>query len=305
MINRDGQGWPGRIAIAEHLGSDTFFYVESDVGRITVRTAGELGLRDRRPGPRIRRQIRDTASTVSHDGRQAANLRPAIEADVKIDSVCISRNTSWKGGWRWYRRRTGHRRGLRRCAWPKPAPRWSSPTSMPQVAEECATRSRPRVTRPEIVLMNVTDPQARHRGRECARCSTTASVDILVNNAGIARSETRGRGRSPTSTGSMSSTSISTASSGAAAPSAGICWSSGRARSSISARCPASSSTSRRSRATTTPPRRRVHHLTKSLAAEWARARGARQRGGADLHQHAAHRIRARRTRRCTRPGST
>ena len=44
MIKRDGQGWPGRIAIAEHLGSDTFFYVESDVGRITVRTAGELGL---------------------------------------------------------------------------------------------------------------------------------------------------------------------------------------------------------------------------------------------------------------------
>jgi multiple sugar transport system ATP-binding protein len=45
VINRDGQGWPGRIAIAEHLGSDTFFYVESDIGRITVRTAGELGLR--------------------------------------------------------------------------------------------------------------------------------------------------------------------------------------------------------------------------------------------------------------------
>ena len=32
-VSRDGQGWPGRIAIAEHLGSDTFFYVESDVGQ--------------------------------------------------------------------------------------------------------------------------------------------------------------------------------------------------------------------------------------------------------------------------------
>ena len=42
-VSRDGKGWPGKIAIAEHLGSDTFFYVESELGQITVRTAGELG----------------------------------------------------------------------------------------------------------------------------------------------------------------------------------------------------------------------------------------------------------------------
>ena len=34
-------------------------------------------------------------------------------------------------------------------------------------------------------------------------------------------------------------------------------------------------------------------------------ARRARQRRGADLYQHAAHRLRQDRTRRCTRPGST
>jgi multiple sugar transport system ATP-binding protein len=44
-IARDGAGWPGKIRIAEHLGSDTFFYVDSDLGQITVRTAGELGFK--------------------------------------------------------------------------------------------------------------------------------------------------------------------------------------------------------------------------------------------------------------------
>jgi multiple sugar transport system ATP-binding protein len=42
-VAKDGPGWPGRIALAEHLGSDTFFYVDSDAGQITVRAAGELG----------------------------------------------------------------------------------------------------------------------------------------------------------------------------------------------------------------------------------------------------------------------
>ena len=53
------QGWPGTVAVAEHLGSDTFFYVECRTSaRITVaRPSGELGLRDRRPGP-ARCQIR-------------------------------------------------------------------------------------------------------------------------------------------------------------------------------------------------------------------------------------------------------
>ena len=80
-------------------------------------------------------------------------------------------------------------------------------------------------------------------------------VDILVCNAGIARSETRPR-TWRTSIGSMSSTSISTASSGVAAPSASRCWRPGAARSSTSARCPASSSTSRSRNPITTPPRR-------------------------------------------------
>ncbi|WP_181703180.1 ABC transporter ATP-binding protein [Chthonobacter albigriseus] len=43
---RDGEGWKGRIAVAEHLGSDTFLYVEvPGVGTLTSRTVGELGFK--------------------------------------------------------------------------------------------------------------------------------------------------------------------------------------------------------------------------------------------------------------------
>ena len=47
-----------------------------------------------------------------------------------------------------------------------------------------------------------------------------------------------------------------------------------------------------------------VHHLTRSLAAEWAAARRPGQRGRADLHRDPAHRALAWKTQRCTRPGS-
>jgi multiple sugar transport system ATP-binding protein len=44
-IDRDGQGWPGTVTVAEHLGSDTFLYVDAGkVGTLTVRYVGELDL---------------------------------------------------------------------------------------------------------------------------------------------------------------------------------------------------------------------------------------------------------------------
>ncbi len=43
---RDGQGWPGKVVIAEHLGSDTFLYVDAGpLGTLTVRGAGEIGVK--------------------------------------------------------------------------------------------------------------------------------------------------------------------------------------------------------------------------------------------------------------------
>ena len=45
-VSREKGDWRGKVNIAEHLGSDTFFYVDVDeVGRITVRTPGEFALK--------------------------------------------------------------------------------------------------------------------------------------------------------------------------------------------------------------------------------------------------------------------
>jgi multiple sugar transport system ATP-binding protein len=45
-IAREGDGWPGTIAVAEHLGSDTFLYVDAGpIGTLTARHIGELSLR--------------------------------------------------------------------------------------------------------------------------------------------------------------------------------------------------------------------------------------------------------------------
>ncbi|WP_027578994.1 ATP-binding cassette domain-containing protein [Bradyrhizobium sp. Ai1a-2] len=44
-IARDGEGWPGNIMVAEHLGSDTFLYVDAGaIGTLTARHVGELDL---------------------------------------------------------------------------------------------------------------------------------------------------------------------------------------------------------------------------------------------------------------------
>ena len=43
VVNRDGDGWRGRVVSAEHLGSDTFIHVEmADASRLTARTVGDM-----------------------------------------------------------------------------------------------------------------------------------------------------------------------------------------------------------------------------------------------------------------------
>jgi multiple sugar transport system ATP-binding protein len=45
VASRDGEGWEGVVSVAEHLGSDTFLYVEvPEIGSLTARLIGELGL---------------------------------------------------------------------------------------------------------------------------------------------------------------------------------------------------------------------------------------------------------------------
>jgi len=45
-IGKNGEGWPGIVSVAEHLGSDTFLYVEAgEIGMLTCRYIGELDLK--------------------------------------------------------------------------------------------------------------------------------------------------------------------------------------------------------------------------------------------------------------------
>ncbi len=51
-VSRDGDGWAGTVAVAEHLGSDTFLHVDvPEIGSLTARCAGEAGFR---PGDAVR-----------------------------------------------------------------------------------------------------------------------------------------------------------------------------------------------------------------------------------------------------------
>jgi len=44
-VDREGQGWQGTVTAAEHLGSDTFLYVDAGpIGQLTARTIGEFNL---------------------------------------------------------------------------------------------------------------------------------------------------------------------------------------------------------------------------------------------------------------------
>jgi multiple sugar transport system ATP-binding protein len=45
-IAKEGGGWPGTVSVAEHLGSDTFLYVDAGkLGVLTCRYVGELDLK--------------------------------------------------------------------------------------------------------------------------------------------------------------------------------------------------------------------------------------------------------------------
>ena len=45
-VSRDAGEWRGTVRIAEHLGSDTFFYIDmEDFGSVTARTPGEYGIK--------------------------------------------------------------------------------------------------------------------------------------------------------------------------------------------------------------------------------------------------------------------
>ena len=180
VINRNGQGWPGRIAIAEHLGSDTFFYVESDVGRITVRTAGELGSAHRRPGPA---QSRSGPRPPFRHGWQGDSQPSVGDFPVYLEKYKLEGRVALV---------TGGGRGIGAAcvdALSEAGAKVVIAEIDQQVAEESRDALKAMGREAEIVLMNVADPK---RVAEVANAliARHGKLDILVNNAGIARSET-------------------------------------------------------------------------------------------------------------------
>jgi multiple sugar transport system ATP-binding protein len=69
-ISRDGEGWEGSVSVAEHLGSDTFVYVDcGDRGTLTARSVGEVRIKtqDRvrlRPDPAHLHRFDERGNTI-------------------------------------------------------------------------------------------------------------------------------------------------------------------------------------------------------------------------------------------------
>jgi len=72
-VVRDGEGWRGTIGVAEHLGSDTYLYVDcGEAGTLTARVVGELGLREGdqvtlKPDPRRIHRFDADGRALSHE----------------------------------------------------------------------------------------------------------------------------------------------------------------------------------------------------------------------------------------------
>ena len=71
LASRDGEGWEGTVSVAEHLGSDTFLYVDvPQIGSLTARLIGELGIS---MGDRVR--LRPHPDRIHRFGEDGIALR--------------------------------------------------------------------------------------------------------------------------------------------------------------------------------------------------------------------------------------
>ena len=214
---------------------------------------------------------------------------PSIDAKKTARlSACISRKYKLEGrGRAGDRRRTRHRCGLRRGSRRSGRQGRHRRYRRSKVAEEGRDALKAKGHEAEIVLMNVTDPTRVTEVAECARRSVTASSTSWSTMPASLDPRRRPR-RPPTSIGSTSSTSISTASSGAAAPSAGICSSK---RSGLDRQYRLDVGLHRQQAAGAELLQRlqgRRASPDQVARGRMGDARGAGQRGGADLYQHAA-----------------
>src|SRR5437867_3521060 len=150
-IGKEGEGWPGTVSVAEHLGSDTFLYV--DAGKLGLLTARCAAVGNRTNKKMYLEKVKlDQKTAVVTGGGQGIGLACAealAEAGAKV--VIADRD--------------------------------------PQLADAGCASLKAKGLDAEIAIMDVTNPT---RVSEIADqlASRFGRVDILVNNAGIARSET-------------------------------------------------------------------------------------------------------------------
>ena len=86
------------MAVAEHLGSDTFLYVDAGpLGTLTARYIGELDLQRRRPGLAGRRIPRASIASTTSGNAIRALTAARNSGEQNGRTTCIWRNSSSSG----------------------------------------------------------------------------------------------------------------------------------------------------------------------------------------------------------------
>ena len=227
-IGKEGEGWPGTVSVAEHLGSDTFLYVDAGkLGMLTARCIGEFNLKagDRvwlSPDPaRLHRFDKDGAVDQDVSGtarrRRRSQVNNRKNKKMYLEKFKLDRKTAVVTG-------AGQGIGLA-CAeaLAEAGAKVVIADRDPAIAETGCASLKAKGLDAEIVIMDVTDSRARLRGRRSTGVALRRR-SISSSTMPALREARRRPRRSPTNIGSTSSTSISTARSGAAAPSASTCW---------------------------------------------------------------------------------
>jgi multiple sugar transport system ATP-binding protein len=193
-VGKEGEGWPGTVSVAEHLGSDTFLYVDAGkLGMLTARCIGEFSLKagDR---PACTASTRMVGSSGPERWRSAQKRR-ASGATTPMTGMQTGRTKMYLEKFRLDRKTavvTGAGQGIGLAcaeALAEAGAKVVIADRDPKAAETGRASLQAKGLSAEVVMMDVTD--AGRVGEVADQLvSRYGGIDILVNNAGIARSET-------------------------------------------------------------------------------------------------------------------